>query len=390
MTTFARLCTHFLLSVPTQTLMSTPYIPEAPLEIAFRHLTGCCAKPGPSVDVPLPPLMRLVDRTIPTYANDNKVSPQLRALAHSTAAFIFYSKWKRDRDLEASGNTYTDAILFAPFYNDYWRRLKSVLGRAKMEYVSGSADQAMFFALYHANESARLGHVPTALIELGTTFRSEMRPQWQRFVVNNRVFRDVVQALEDYEKFHKGSYERHREKVANNTQAYVCAAENCGLQGLQKRALRACKGSCPVLVKPHYCSKECQRNDWRRHKAICSAKPGTEGVTSPQSSGSANVNTPGPAPTSASAPAVSSGDGGALAPHGELNITDADLGHHFGGQISEIDIGVGKLRTSSDCFSPHALREVSKATQAEAFRDREETTQGVEKKSHSDIKDGDV
>ena len=62
----------------------------------------------------------------------------------------------------------------------------------------------------------------------------------------------------------------------------------------------------------------------------------------------------------------------------ELNITDADLGHHFGGQISEIDIGVGKLRTSSNCFSPHALREVSKATQAEAFLDREETTQGVE------------
>ena len=116
----------------------------------------------------------------------------------------------------------------------------------------------MFFALYHANESARLGHVPMALIELGTTFRSEMRPQWERFVVNNRVFRDVVQALEDYEKFYKGSYEHHREKVANNTQAYVCAAENCGLQGLHKRALRACGGSCPVLVKPHYCSKECQ------------------------------------------------------------------------------------------------------------------------------------
>ena len=37
MTTFARLCTHFLLSVPTQTLMNTLYMPEAPLEIAFRY-----------------------------------------------------------------------------------------------------------------------------------------------------------------------------------------------------------------------------------------------------------------------------------------------------------------------------------------------------------------
>ena len=79
-----------------------------------------------------------------------------------------------------------------------------------------------------------------------------------------------------------------------------------------------------------------------------------------------------------------------MAPRSGLNITDGDLGHHFGRQIAEIDVGDARLRISSNCFSPHALREVSKSIQAEALRDREEATQRLEKNDYSDIKDGDT
>ena len=52
---------------------------------------------------------------------------------------------------------------------------------------------------------------------------------------------------------------RRRAKVAKGANAYVCAAEGCKVEGLHKSALRACGGSCPPDLKPHYCSKECQK-----------------------------------------------------------------------------------------------------------------------------------
>ena len=119
--------------------------------------------------------------------------------------------------------------------------------------------QAFFLALHHANEAARLNHVPITVIEVGSSFRSDMHSEWTRLIVDNPTYNPIVQALDDYETFDKQRYEHHREKVASNTQAYVCAAEGCGLRGLKKRAMKACSGPCSVDIKPHYCSKECQR-----------------------------------------------------------------------------------------------------------------------------------
>ena len=49
-------------------------------------------------------------------------------------------------------------------------------------------------------------------------------------------------------------------KIARAPNAYVCAAQGCGIEGSKKKSLMRCAGKCPVERKPHYCSKECQKN----------------------------------------------------------------------------------------------------------------------------------
>lgn len=40
---------------------------------------------------------------------------------------------------------------------------------------------------------------------------------------------------------------------------YACSAEDCGIQATKKLGLLRCAGKCPVVFKPSYCSKECQK-----------------------------------------------------------------------------------------------------------------------------------
>ncbi|KAJ7599451.1 hypothetical protein C8J56DRAFT_1158357 [Mycena floridula] len=45
-----------------------------------------------------------------------------------------------------------------------------------------------------------------------------------------------------------------------------------GIEANTGKRLRQCAGKCDADKKPSYCSKECQRADWRNHKEFC--KPG--------------------------------------------------------------------------------------------------------------------
>ena len=40
---------------------------------------------------------------------------------------------------------------------------------------------------------------------------------------------------------------------------YLCAAWDCGIAVTKKQTLQTCGGGCPPVLKPRYCSKECQR-----------------------------------------------------------------------------------------------------------------------------------
>jgi len=48
-------------------------------------------------------------------------------------------------------------------------------------------------------------------------------------------------------------------KVSKAPLKYACSAEDCGIQATKKSGLLRCAGKCPVVFKPSYCSKECQK-----------------------------------------------------------------------------------------------------------------------------------
>ncbi|EKM60149.1 uncharacterized protein PHACADRAFT_192548 [Phanerochaete carnosa HHB-10118-sp] len=61
-------------------------------------------------------------------------------------------------------------------------------------------------------------------------------------------------------------------KVLAMPNFYFCAAEGCGIEATHKSGLSSCAGKCDKGWKPSYCSKECQRKDWSRHKPFCNAE----------------------------------------------------------------------------------------------------------------------
>lgn len=58
------------------------------------------------------------------------------------------------------------------------------------------------------------------------------------------------------------------EKLAGREEAYICAVLECRIEAKKKATLKQCGGSCSA-PKHRYCSKECQRSDWRRRKVYC-------------------------------------------------------------------------------------------------------------------------
>ncbi|KIY53909.1 hypothetical protein FISHEDRAFT_54891 [Fistulina hepatica ATCC 64428] len=62
------------------------------------------------------------------------------------------------------------------------------------------------------------------------------------------------------------------EKSEKHPNRYRCANEGCPIMANHGRMLRRCSGKCDVDKKPHYCSKDCQKADWKRHKPFC--RPG--------------------------------------------------------------------------------------------------------------------
>ncbi|KAK7057857.1 hypothetical protein R3P38DRAFT_2843380 [Favolaschia claudopus] len=55
---------------------------------------------------------------------------------------------------------------------------------------------------------------------------------------------------------------------------YQCAGPGCPVKASSGNMLRACAGKCEDAYKPRYCTKECQKADWKTHKPMC--KPGID------------------------------------------------------------------------------------------------------------------
>ncbi|VDB87152.1 unnamed protein product [Peniophora sp. CBMAI 1063] len=72
-------------------------------------------------------------------------------------------------------------------------------------------------------------------------------------------------------------YERRGQAIAKKEvageapSAFECARPGCGRGAEGKEKLLRCGGACTADVKPYYCSRECQKLDWKRHKVVCKA-----------------------------------------------------------------------------------------------------------------------
>lgn len=141
-----------------------------------------------------------------------------------------------------------------------------------------------------ANNAAALGLVSPTVLFVGkrlSDFGARSRAAWKL----DWLYPPKLEKLEFlWEALDRRDAEMAREmqardkKVAKRPTAYRCAAPGCGIVATRKAALLRCSGGCET--KAHYCSKECQSEDWKRHKRAC--RPGngaTTSTTAPQDPG---------------------------------------------------------------------------------------------------------
>jgi len=143
---------------------------------------------------------------------------------------------------------------------------KSIVGSAL--HISPLRQAANF-----ADVSAAFGFVPPIVLKIPATIRDhvldnprfagkfdpsifeEFSHMWEALAVRQREFQEE---------------EAQREaKVSKKPLAYRCAAEGCGVGATKKATLQRCGGKCLLEMKPSYCSKECQKADWKRHRPFC-------------------------------------------------------------------------------------------------------------------------
>lgn len=161
-------------------------------------------------------------------------------------------------------------------------RANSVLAAIEYESATANADEwnidALLRAAQFANNAAALGFVSPYVLNVARSANdigARNRSAW-RF---DHPFNPGFAPLE----FLWGAYEarlaemdaedkKQEKKITKNPTSYRCASPSCGITVTKKATLLKCSGGCPPDQKAHYCSPECQKEDWKRHKVLC--KPG--------------------------------------------------------------------------------------------------------------------
>ncbi|THH29707.1 hypothetical protein EUX98_g4488 [Antrodiella citrinella] len=122
-----------------------------------------------------------------------------------------------------------------------------------------------------ADDCAALGFVSAIMLHIGMKIR-ELRAlphvpeaRHPRFTKLEYLWEIVETRNQEMAR----EKQKRDQTVVKAPNAYVCALKGCGIEGTRKSALLRCAGKCPADVKPSYCSKECQKADWKKHKLIC-------------------------------------------------------------------------------------------------------------------------
>ncbi|KAI0737308.1 hypothetical protein C8Q80DRAFT_327778 [Daedaleopsis nitida] len=260
-------CSTYLTQVKTKQILDRAdhHDPEAIIELAIRFISGCAMRKH-SAEGALCSLDAFTDpERDPERSVIDIASPALMAQAQSCAAHAQYLKYiaspEERTDIEG------EELLFC---RPETRRLG--IGQPPLT--------SLAFAAHHANESVKLGLTSHAALTVGLTLRE----------VAESVGVDVTQMPEHAKQFRPlwravarrvdEIYEAERERLQKSSErtsladsdGFGCAAEGCAVRRAQRAALRSCAGKCPADLKPGYCSRQCQKKDWARHRFVC--KPG--------------------------------------------------------------------------------------------------------------------
>ncbi|KAI0776896.1 hypothetical protein BD413DRAFT_490993 [Trametes elegans] len=210
----------------------------------------------------------------------------LAAQAHSIAAYAYYLNYKASpeeraqialdaRDLAAATTAAPPSPTspLSPYSSPPPRRNSHPRTRTYAATPPGPTPRASFSQLQHllcaarhAGAGARLHFHSQAVLEAGYAFLSltiragldaqvqlrELGPLW-------RALRRRTPALAARQQAALRAWPR-----PERGQRARCAA--CGTG---EWLLGPCQGCCPAALRPSYCSEECQKSDWERHRAIC-------------------------------------------------------------------------------------------------------------------------
>lgn len=154
---------------------------------------------------------------------------------------------------------------------DVPRRIKaqahSCLATGLLDQASEDPEQRDIDLLYragsNANEAVSLGLISPGALKVGFSIESQgfRRPKDNRLPGTDRF----EQLAELWEAIDARTVEMERAsgkgdgKPSKTPLKYVCSAEGCGIQATKKWGLLRCAGKCPVVFKPSYCSRECQK-----------------------------------------------------------------------------------------------------------------------------------
>ncbi|KAG8897926.1 hypothetical protein FRB99_007791 [Tulasnella sp. 403] len=126
------------------------------------------------------------------------------------------------------------------------------------------------------------------IAEVSTAFRGQGPEAEELF--------ELLWEAHDKNQEHKAKQaDKGKRQATREPNQYRCSNAGCKAEGKQDRPFRKCSGPCDPAVKPYYCSKPCQKQDWRAHKKICkygakarSTAEISEGVAGPSSSVASN------------------------------------------------------------------------------------------------------